>query len=506
MKHFIPSTSQLFHLTLGIACLAAATSARADTIYSNLLDTAIPLDFTGTTIIIGSGELNPFFGGVGVANNASLQPYRTGSGGLDTILNFSAGATIDASNLHLATGPGGSQDHLGSTFTAGQEGYVGFQLDGANYGWARVVFTNNAAGAVVRDWAYDNSGAAIVVGGIRQVGQDMVISAGAAIASNLQDSGGATNLVHSSDIATSLTGTNTHSGTTSVTSGSLAVDGSGSINNSNVSLGGGTFRYNSSVAYSGSLGFTNGTIGGTNLTGTLGGLEIGAGQTLAPGADNGTGATQTTSQTWTGGGTLQWQINDAAGSAGSASGWDLLTGSGSLSITAASSDPFTIAITSLGLNQVGGDALGFNSAATYHWLIADFSSPLGFAAEAFAVDSSGFSNTFAGTFGVARGDQTAVGDDSQLYLTYTAIPEPQMLPLVVLGFLSLARRRRCFVRPGAVASVDDRRRLPLRERRKGQAQEKELNASHLPDAHRAPLHASHSRVSLNASRAGHNPN
>ena len=45
---------------------------------------------------------------------------------------------------------GGSQDHLvgGSpTFAAGVEGYIGFKLNGTNYGSMRVVFTNNTGGA-----------------------------------------------------------------------------------------------------------------------------------------------------------------------------------------------------------------------------------------------------------------------------------------------------------------------------------------------------------------------
>lgn len=53
-------------------------------------------------------------------------------------------------------------------FVAGSEGYIGFKLDGVNYGWMRVIFTNNTGGAVVKDWAYDNSGSALVTGNVLQ--------------------------------------------------------------------------------------------------------------------------------------------------------------------------------------------------------------------------------------------------------------------------------------------------------------------------------------------------
>jgi autotransporter-associated beta strand protein len=424
-----------------LASLALVLPTQANVIYSNLLNTDIPLDFDGVMVNIGNGVLNPFFGGVGVANNATLQPFRNASGGLDTILNLSFGTTIDGSNLHLATGHGGSQDHLGKTFTAGQEGYIGFKLNGANYGWARVVFTNNTGGAMVKDWAYDNSGSPITAGGIRQAGQDLVLSSSFTVASNLQNGGGTTNLIQSGTVTNTLTGTNTYSGNTLVTQGTLAIGGSGSINNSAVTIDGGTFLYNSSVAYTNTLTFTGGTIGGTNFTGSLGGLEIGANQTISPG--NSTGMMETTSQTWAGGGTYRWEINNATGIAGSsAAGWDLLAGSGSLDITATGESPFTIAITSLGLNQEDGDAVNFAGLTSYSWLIADFASVVDFATEAFAIDTRDFSNVFTGTFGIARGDSILNGDDSQIYLTYSAIPEPRAALLGGLGLLALLRRRR----------------------------------------------------------------
>ncbi|HSP42214.1 MAG TPA: hypothetical protein VLO11_05045 [Luteolibacter sp.] len=425
-------------LVTGTASLVMILSGTAGTIYSNLLNTEIPLDFDGVDISIGNGTLNPFFGGVGVANNSALQPFRTGTGGLDTILNFSAGSLIDAGSLHLSTGPGGSQGHLGSTFTAGQEGYIGFKLDDAHFGWARVVFTNNTGGAVVRDWAYATGGTGIVAGGIRQVEQDILLSSSFTLSSALADSGVATHLVMNHGGTNSLTAANSHSGNTVIASGILSIDGSGSINNSAVTISGGNFRYNSSVAYDGALTFTGGTISGTNLTGTLGGLVIGENQILSPG--NSPGTAETTSQTWAGGGTYRWEINDAAGSAGADPGWDLVAGTGTLNISADENSPFTIAVTSLGLNNVEGDAAAFDQAASYNWLIADFDAVVSFASSAFAIDTSGFSNPFDGSFAIASGEAVFGGDSSQIYLTYTPVPEPRALLLAGLGALLLLRR------------------------------------------------------------------
>lgn len=236
-----------------LACVFLCSCASADVIYSNLLNTPIPLDFTGVTIGIGNGEINPFFGGVAVANDADLQPFRLGTNGLDTIRNFTHGSLIDVTTTALATGPGGSQDHLGTTFTAGQEGYMGFKLDNLNYGWVRVIFTNNTGGAIIKDWSYDNSGSGITVGGIRQVGQSIEISSNLTLSSGLINSGGATNLISSNIGTSTLSANHTYTGTTTINSGSTLL-----INGSTTTSG---------VTVAGTLGgtgnLTNATISGT---------------------------------------------------------------------------------------------------------------------------------------------------------------------------------------------------------------------------------------------------
>lgn len=221
------------HLT-GLVSLSLALPATAATFYSNFQNIPIPTDFTGVTVNVADGTLNPFFGGVGVANNDLLQPLRAGTGNLDTLLNLAVGTTIDAGSLYLSTGYGGSMDHLGSTFTAGQEGYVGFMLNGTSPGWMRVVFTANTGGAVVKDWAYDTGGS-IAVGRIQQSAtsggaQTVTLSPATGeaftLGSQITDTGGNTNSVVKTGGGTvTLTGTNSYGGATAVNAGKLLVNG-----------------------------------------------------------------------------------------------------------------------------------------------------------------------------------------------------------------------------------------------------------------------------------------
>jgi autotransporter-associated beta strand protein len=236
-----------------------------------------------------------------------------------------------------------------------------------------------------------------------------------------------------------LTGINSYTGATNITGGTLSIDGTGSINTSSgVSVTASTLRYNSSTNLSAPLTFTSGTIAGTNWNGNLSGLTIGANQRISPG--NSPGIATTGAQTWAGTGSYLWEINNATGPAGS--GWDLLNGTGTLDITATSGSPFGIAVTSLTLANAAGSAANFSDLTSYNWLIADFASITGFAASAFSPTTTGFTNPFTGTFGVALGDTIPGGDNTQIYLTYTAVPEPSAVFLAGLGALGLLRRRR----------------------------------------------------------------
>lgn len=388
--------------------------AAADVIYSNFLNTAIPTDFTGVTINVGSGSLNPFFGGVGVANNSDLQPFRSGTGGLDPLLNFGFGATIDGSNLYLSSGPGGSQTHVGTSFTAGSEGYIGFKLNGANYGWMRVVFTNNTGGAVVEDWAYDNSGSAISVGGIRQVSQDITLSSGFTLSSALANSGGTTNLVKNGSGTNTLSATSTYTGTTTVNAGTLAVSGS-LANTSGVTVAStGTLRGSGSI--NASVTIQN---GGTLTAGNTG-IE-----SLATGA-----------LTLNGGSTFAYKMdNDAASTVAG----DLTAVTGGLNFDLGTAAILTLADSGTG-SWTAGEKLTLAS-YTGSWnggLLKYLGSTI---ADDSIINFSGidwifnYNDTTAGT----NFTSDLTGSN---FVTMTAVPETRAALLGALGLLMLLRRRR----------------------------------------------------------------
>lgn len=258
---------------------------------------------------------------------------------------------------------------------------------------------------------------------------------------------------------TELTGANTYSGATTINNGTLLVS-TGTINSTsgitinsggrllynntgtgltrNVTLNsGGTFR-NNGANYTGTLTWNGGTVGGSNFTGVA--LNVASGRTLSPG--NSTGTLTAGATTFADGGSFLFEINDATGTAGSTTfGWDLLDAT-SLNITAGVGQ-FTLQIASLDNTQNPGNALNFADLTSYNWLFVDTGSTItSFSASSFVINTSGFTNTFTGTFGIARGDTITGGDDTQLYITYTAIPEPSTYAMVLGGLLALALLRR----------------------------------------------------------------
>jgi hypothetical protein len=153
-------------------------------VYSGLQNIGIPTDFNGVYIDIDNAatfgsdfagaDINPFFGGSGFYNNADFQPVRTGTNYDDAIVRLPSGALISAaSTFSSGVGISGSpNNHMGAggnQFSPGTEGFLGFKFfknnaSGPFYGWVRLVFTNNTAGGLIKDWVYDDSGAPILAG------------------------------------------------------------------------------------------------------------------------------------------------------------------------------------------------------------------------------------------------------------------------------------------------------------------------------------------------------
>ena len=259
--------------------------ALAEIIYSGPMNIPIPQDFAGVFIRLtdpaGSvssspgWHLNPFFGGLGIANSPDFQPVRVGTGIEDPILALAVGTSIGSSST-FSSGWGGSgaeddSGHLGPgafQFTADQTGYMGFRLlrDGeANYGWIRLNLTANEATGRILDWAYDSTGNSIVSGAAKNLGAaplivtgtPQTVTAAAAVTGILMDStaqltfnegagggvfagtiGGEGEIQISGSVGLRLTGDNTFSGTASVLEGSsLTVTESANLGSAEVAIG-----------------------------------------------------------------------------------------------------------------------------------------------------------------------------------------------------------------------------------------------------------------------------
>ena len=427
------SGSTAINLASGTRTLNLGTAGQAN------LD-LIPLLLNGTGQTINNGTLRITASGGSVSATAPA------------VLRFAAaGVTFNNANLEIganATTRFGSNNAFGTASgtlpnvtvtTGGALNLSGRASDGS--GFSLTIASLSGSGNVVNS-AFVSGTATLTLNG----------STSTTFSGTIKDGGyngmvnGKIALTKAGSSTQTLTGTNAYTGATSISGGTLLIGGAGSINGtSGVTLNGATaaLRYNSSTNLTQALTWTQGRLEGTNWGGALGGLTVGTNQILSPGNSPGTGAT--TSQTWAGGGTYVWEINDATGTAGTDPGWDLITGTGALTITATSGSKFNINITSLTVGNVAGNATNFSSSTNYNWLLADFTGAITFDATAFALNTAGFSNAFSGTFDIARGDTGGIGGDaSQLYITY-AVPEPStaiLVSLVLTAAVTFRRRSR----------------------------------------------------------------
>jgi len=170
-----------------------------------------------------------------------------------------------------------------------------------------------------------------------------------------------------------LASTNTYTGTTTVSDGTLIVNGSIQDSSLTTVQAGATIK-----------GY--GTTGPLNLAGTI-----------SPGNSPGNSLRSVGAVTYAGGGSYTWQINDATGTAGSNPGWDLHSIVGGLTISATSANKFTIAINSLTLGNIPGDTANFNKTTNYAWTLSETTTGVsGFSADAFTLDATNFTNDISG--------------------------------------------------------------------------------------------------------------
>jgi autotransporter-associated beta strand protein len=162
-----------------------------------------------------------------------------------------------------------------------------------------------------------------------------------------------------------LSQTNTYFGSTTISNGTLALQGNGNLGNSP------TINLAAPALLDGS-GSSGVTVGSTQ---TLNGIGAINGPVTISGTVHpffGTIGTLTQSNgtlTLSPAGTYVWNVNDATGTAGADPGWSLLNSTGTLQINATAGSPFTINVTSLA-GDIAGSAAHFSTSQSYSWVIA----------------------------------------------------------------------------------------------------------------------------------------
>ena len=172
---------------LSFLIIASASASQAALIYFDGLEIPIPTNFNGVYVNIEAGtsspstfasaDLNFFFGGEGIGNDAdhsaatpTAQFLRTGNGNLDPAVASAENDVISSASVSFSSGFGGSgspNDHIGTgagQFAPGTRSYIGFSLllpsggggTTTHYGYMEVTLTDNAPGGVIHGWVYDD--------------------------------------------------------------------------------------------------------------------------------------------------------------------------------------------------------------------------------------------------------------------------------------------------------------------------------------------------------------
>ena len=363
-------------------------------------------------IVIESGYLKT--GSTGNPNDYELAGVLSGPGGITISHNLAdltlsgantfTGDTLFASNaiLTLKNELALQNSTLNSIATTtgrlyfGSDGsYTAFTLGGLS-GAKNIALVNQGSGAIElsvgnNDSNTTYSGVLSGIGSLNKIGSGELI----------------------------LSGLNIHTGTTTVTTGTLSLSGVGNNNIASstvVDVISGATLDTTGLDAATDLVLANGQI--LKGEGTVNGnLTVDNGSSISPGESPGT-INNIGDVSYAGGGNYTWEINDATGSMGTDPGWDLENISGALNITATSGNKFNINITSLTAGNISGNIINFDKYSTYTWTIASTSNGVsGFATSSFNLDATGFTNDISGN--TSNGEFSIQVSGNELQLVYT---------------------------------------------------------------------------------------
>jgi autotransporter-associated beta strand protein len=427
----------------GVAILTGANTYTGDTtVNAGILQ-------IGSAGKLDSGGLGFYLGNISVASGAVFQ-YSSVAGGTaaryfgaisgdGTLIKDTAGndlrlfgntsiANIDINLGEIRGANANSLGGAGTTITLG---------DGGDSGSVRLRYSTSdtfttKAGIVVAGGAQsktiaNDSGTAVDNTGITLDGSVIVLDNGTlSLGGNISGAGG---LTKNGAGTTTLSGTNSYGGATSVTNGTLSLA--------------------TGYTHSGIGAYTVGTDGTSATLKIADGLNLGThamtigdGGVISPGNSPGTAVTG--SQTWNDGGSYLWEINNSGGLKGDDPGWDWLSISGDLTLNSLNPGQFTIDITSLDLSNNAGLAAGFDYSGLAYgdpfaptFIIATANNITGFEAGDFLLDGSGFVNGKL-EWSISLDD----GVTDSLVLSAVFVPEPSSTALLGLGGLALMLRRK----------------------------------------------------------------
>jgi autotransporter-associated beta strand protein len=378
---------------------------------------------------------------------AAITKVGTGVWTLTGTSTFTGATTVNGGTLYVATdaatnpsgglaGTSGITINNGGTLRSGTNA-----LFGSIPGQAKPI-TINAGGVATAD-----DGADVMVGVVTLAGGTLASSGSSVSNGSWVFDGATTSLVAAENSTVSAVNVRMQNGATVDVAAAKTLVFAGSItdavsagSSTLTKTGSGTLALNGASTYTGPTTISAGTLlANTNLTataittaagaaiggsGTVGSVTMSAGALVSPGNGLGT-LTVAQNLTLTGSSGYLWQLTNATGTAGSTTGWDLLTVTGTLDIAATSADPFHIDLWTLttGSTVTSGSAANFNREQSYTWKIASAAGGIsGFAADKFVINTSatngtgGFANSFTGgTFSLATS-----GND--LNLVFTGAP------------------------------------------------------------------------------------